>query len=162
MKNQKFIALIVLIFFVTACDKKIEPTKASTKTEDAALETIIFKTEAEYLKKIGRSGDDASLVARKKFGDKVNSQRTRIQIDDITIGEANKSLYTHVGEVYIYNNAHRLRDDEHSIQCKLTEEQSDRFMEKNIRGRVKMTGIISIYTSHMGLSIHTCTIESIP
>jgi hypothetical protein len=161
MKKQKFIPLIALMFLIGACGEKNEPTKKVEKNAAEVLETIVYKTEQEYLRQIGRPENDASLVARKKFGDKVNSQRMRIQIDDFLIGVADKSLYPSFGEVYIYNNAYRLQDWDHSIQCKLTKEQSDRFMEKNIQGRVKMTGIISAYSSGIQLNIHTCTIESI-
>jgi hypothetical protein len=161
MKKQKFLALIAITFLLIACGEKNDSTQKAEKNKAEVLETIVYNTEQEYLRQIGRPEIDASLVARKKFGDKVNSQRLRIQIDNFTIGVADKSLYASFGEVYIYNDAYRLRDLDHSIQCKLTKEQSDKFMEKNIQGRVKMTGIIGGYISGVPLEIHTCTIESI-
>jgi Txe/YoeB family toxin of Txe-Axe toxin-antitoxin module len=165
MKNQKFIALIVLTFLVVACGKKNEPT---TKTEKPIVEIMVFKTEQEYFNTIGNSNDDASLVSRNKFAAKVSDyKRPGIQIDEIMIGEVKKSSYADTGKIEILNTAYNKPYDEkisgaHRIYCILTKEQSDKFMEKNIRGKVKMTGIINDYSQYTGLWVDTCTIESVP
>jgi hypothetical protein len=166
MKKQKHITISALTFLLVACGEKNEPT---TKTKNPIVETIVFKTEREYLNTIGSSNsDDASLVARNKFVAKVRDyQRPRIQIDEIVIGKAEKHTYSDTGKVDILNTAYDKPYDNkisgaHRILCELTNEQSDRFMEKNIRGKVKMTGIVHHYSQYTGLRIDTCAIESIP
>jgi len=87
------------------------------------------------------------------------AQGAQIAIDNVWIWNHDSSDYENGGNLYLMSDASLGVSTE--ITCSVSPEDGDKFMEKNLRIKAKVTGRIESYSSTYGLSIEPCEITEL-